>query len=878
MGLKSKRNWSLKSRLTIFMSVIFLTSICTLVFYANRMLYEDMEHISGEQQFAMVSFMAAQIDRELDTRLKALEKIASEINPAMLDNPASLQALLEQRPIFQGLFNDGVFATGSDGTAVAAVPVITGRVGAKYMDRDFISVPIAEGKSMIGQPVMDKKSAAPIFSMTVPILGTKGKAIGALVGMTNLHRSNFLDGLTKNRYGKTGGYLLVAPQYRLVITATDKRRVMTPVSAPGTNRMIDRFLQGYEGSGIAINSLGVEVLASAKRVPAAGWYVAVSLPTKEAFASIHKMKNRFLLISIFLTLFVCGVVWLVTRWLLSPLITSAAAISAMGDPGHAPQPLSIARDDEIGELIAGFNSLLTTLGQREEKLVRSEEKHRSILMAAVEGFCLGDSEGRILEVNEAFCKMTGYSEQELLSMRISDLDAKGSAGETGDHVRKIMMDGHDRFESRHRRKDGSIFDVRINVQYKPVDGGQFVLFSRDITERNQHVDTIRRSEYEFRMLAESMPQIVWIARPDGCIIYFNQQWADYTGLTLEESCGNGYNIPFHADDKQKARDAWQNATANGSSYLLECRLRRADGVYRWWLVRGVPVLDSDGAMLKWFGTCTDIDEIKQTQTELMAAKVAAESANRAKSEFLANMSHEIRTPMNGIMGMAQLLQRTEQSDEQKDYLDTMMSSSRILLSLIDEILDLSKIEQGRIELEHKEFSLRFSISDVIRIQSPFIHRKGLAVKTVIPAEVPDQLVGDQLRFKQVLLNLLSNAVKFTARGGVDISVSIAQLHGGDASLEIVMKDTGIGISAEALTKIFDPFVQADASITRHHGGTGLGLSICKRLAELMGGKVWAESREGVGSEFYLQIPLVVSEQPDRRSVAIPHHGKLTPLA
>jgi two-component system CheB/CheR fusion protein len=223
------------------------------------------------------------------------------------------------------------------------------------------------------------------------------------------------------------------------------------------------------------------------------------------------------------------------------------------------------------------------------------------------------------------------------------------------------------------------------------------------------------------------------------------------------------------------------------------------------------------------------------------------------------MSHEIRTPINGIMGMAQLLEYTRLSNDQREYLDAIRNSSDSLLALVNDVLDLSKIEAGMLELERREFSLRGCVSDVVKSQISLIHAKGLAIRVEIPATVPDNLTGDPLRLKQILLNLVGNAVKFTERGGITLAVGVEARQDDSAQFRFAVADTGIGIKPEVIERIFAPFSQADASTTREFGGSGLGLSICTRLAALMGGTIGVESREGAGSTFHVRIPFAVND-------------------
>ena len=254
-------------------------------------------------------------------------------------------------------------------------------------------------------------------------------------------------------------------------------------------------------------------------------------------------------------------------------------------------------------------------------------------------------------------------------------------------------------------------------------------------------------------------------------------------------------------------------------------------------------------------------ENRRVNEELRTAKTLAEAANTAKTEFLANMSHEIRTPMSGVIGNTQLLRFTDITEEQGRYLTNIESEAKNLLSLINDVLDISKIEAGKLELECVSFSLQGCLSDLLGSQESRIHAKELTLGSAIDTEVPDSLIGDQLRLKQILYNLVGNAIKFTDKGAIQVRVALLERDEDTVRLRFSVSDTGIGIKPEALEKIFAPFSQADSSVTRRFGGTGLGLSICSRLVGKMGGAISVESQEGNGSTFHVNLPFLVNAQP-----------------
>lgn len=335
---------------------------------------------------------------------------------------------------------------------------------------------------------------------------------------------------------------------------------------------------------------------------------------------------------------------------------------------------------------------------------------------------------------------------------------------------------------------------------------------------------------------------------DMALELMNQTFADMHGFTVEELTDNKLPcILAYPELEAFERMEWIRQTGH---VTFESSHLRKDGSIFPARVDATAIKNDDGEVQYYALNVQDITVEKQGERELILAKEAAEAANVTKSQFLANMSHEIRTPLNGIMGTLQLLRLTPLTEEQSEYAQMSMRSSEALLMVLNDILDYSKIEAGKMELERRRFSIRQVIQDVISLFALAAEKKALTLSTSIEGDVPELLLGDPFRLRQILSNLIGNAVKFTPKG--QVSVLVRKLEGsnpGTARVEVCIRDTGIGISPDKMAVLFKSFSQADSSHTRIFGGTGLGLSICKGLVEQMGGEIWARSSFGEGSSF-----------------------------
>jgi PAS domain S-box-containing protein len=639
-----------------------------------------------------------------------------------------------------------------------------------------------------------------------------------------------------------------------------------------------------------------------------------------------------------------------------------------------------------GEVV-GISAIARDIGPRlraERKLRQNEEQLRKIFEHAPFGMWVAAPDGRIVQANPAICRMLGYSEAELVVLRWKDLVHPADMAlshQMGEQLSRdpgICLEG----EKRYIHRNGGTVWAKYRLQRLPDGDGNpevSVIHLEDITERKRKDAALQESEERFRMMADSVPTLMWVSDRTGETQFINKAYRELFGIALEELRDGKWHMRVHPDDAPGYAAAFRRAVEEQKPFRAEGRVRGPDNEWRWlasfaeprfsangeflghiglcpditehkqaeqalagseakfrqlaenirevfWILlpdsgqieyvspayeqvwgrnceclyqhpeswlevihpddqdgarqfftrftrgepaesqyrirthggqekwirdRAFPVRDGDGRLMKVVGIAEDITERKQFEEELIRAREGADAANLAKSRFLANMSHEIRTPMNGVIGMVQLLLDTDLTEEQREFAGIVESSGMALLELIDNILDLSKIEARKASLESLEFDLRAAVETFVKPLHVQSAAKGLTFNWNLSPDIPTRLLGDANRLRQVLNNLCANAIKFTQEGRVTLEAALSCEDEATATVRFTITDTGIGIRADQISGLFSPFAQADSSTTRKFGGTGLGLAICKQLVEMMGGAIGIESPgEDQGSRFW----------------------------
>jgi PAS domain S-box-containing protein len=756
---------SLKTKMATTVSILFLIIFSSGAFFFEKEFEHHFLKIIEDQQYELVTGIAKNIDSKLLEAHNALVSTAgiipTEDMENYLDTQKKVEKIFEDQFFLRTFFDNSIVLFSKTGRIISEYPFDPERYGQNFSFQEYFQYTIKTQRPYISKPYLSSKPPhEPAVMFTAPVFNNKGEIAAVLGGSVSLTSKNMLGGVAHVKIGKTG-YLYLYSIDRTMIVHPDKNRILKQDVQLGANKLFDAALNGFEGTGETVNSRGVHVIASFKRLNAVNWVLAANYPAKEAFLPIRKSRwymAGYTALCIALSILV---IMVLMRKFLSPLSELTLQAEKIGKTDGLKEYVRVETGGEIHALSVSFNAMLKRLNEREEALRSSlsaikekEAKISTILNNTVEGIITINEDKLIETYNPAAKHIFGFAADEVIGKNINMLMPEPYHSQHNQYIDNYLETGTPKVigmgkEAVGKRKDGVIFPIELSVS--EVNLGEKKLFT---------------------------------------------------------------------------------------------------------------------------GILRDITERKKAESALQKAKEAAEAANIAKSEFLATMSHEIRTPMNAIIGMADLLIDTPLSTEQMKYIQIFKSAGENLLNLINDILDLSKIESGHIELEMVEFNMSDLIDKLCEVMAVRAHIKGIELISYIMSDVPTFLVGDPARLRQILTNLLGNAIKFTEKGEVVLTVSQGSgVRGQDEAgfegsrdqrfstqnstlktqnnviLQFSIRDTGIGIPEEKLTMVFDKFTQADTSTTRKYGGTGLGLPISTRLVELMGGNIRVESKENEGSTF-----------------------------
>jgi PAS domain S-box-containing protein len=745
------------------------------------------------------------------------------------------------------------------------------------------------------QPVAESSlTREPTISIATPLFGRDGQRLGVVAANLNLERVDRIV-LQQTGLGDTGETYVVGADRRFVHASLSGGEFANGVASQG----IDRALAGADGRGLYENYRGVPVVGAYRWLPEIGSALVAEQSQAEAFTPARELAFTIGGIGLLVVAFLGTGIYFASRRIARPILAITKTASAV-TAGDLTREAPVLTQDEVGVLAGAFNDMTAQLRRSVETLERRVEERTAELAEALEAQRVAEKRYRgLLEelplvvytdkpdasretsgvpvyisprVEQIFgYPMDAWLEAGFFESILLSEDREGTLGRTVAHLEA----GDERWSLEYRvlAADGRVVWVRDDAWIVRDEHGEpthLQGFMMDVTTQVEAAAELDRQKHYFESLVEISPVAVVTMDTEERVTGWNPAATRQFGYTPEEAVGRSIDdlVLGSEDLLDEGRELAREALTVGRGNRVTQRTRKDGSLVDVEIVM-VPLI-VDGEHAGFYAIYHDISDLQEARRQ-------ADAANEAKSVFLASMSHEIRTPMNAIIGMSGLLLRTELDSGQRESAEIVRTSGEALLAIINDILDFSKIEAGRMELEIAPFDLRRCVDGVLALIGSLASSKGLELTSEIGNEVPRTVIGDVSRLRQILLNMLSNAVKFTDEGSVTLTADASSLgEGGDIEIHFTVHDTGIGISADGIGRLFQSFSQADASISRRFGGTGLGLAISHRLVEAMGGTMWAES-EGVpgrGSTFHATIATREAAQTVRDAEGAPRPGAL----
>jgi len=612
----SYQKTKIKAKLIALVFFILICSFGMQTYINTQQIQHDMERILSAQQFSVASYMADDIENKIRFRMDILAAAANNVTPSLLNNPDKARSYLQSNNILNTLFKEGVIIISADGIGIADYPIVPGRQGYKFSNIESFSETMKTGQTSIGKPRLGNISKKPIVAITSPIKDKSGHVIGMLAGVSSLSDPTLFGQIENATFGNSGYVAIDVPKYGIIATSSDHSRILDKMAKPGVNKMLDKFVAGYEGSGIAINSKGIETLTSAKAIPSAGWIVQIVLPTQEAFAPARAMQWRAYKISGGLSILAVLLAWFFLRRVLHPLDVATTEIHHMISGKGTLHPLPVSSQDEVGILLNNFNKLIQQRNEVEQALIQSEETLRTIIETEPECVKILALDGTLLQMNRAGLNMIqADTEEQVIGLKVvqlllpehqdafNALNAKTSQGGSGSLEFEIIgLKGEHCWLNTH------------SVPMRNARGDIVGLLSvtRDITEKKRLELQLRRYE----AIVQSSEDAIISKGLDGIIISWNPGAESVFGYTADEMIGKTNAILLPEDRKHEENDILQKIQSGNTIKSFETVQLRKDGVLISISVTISPIFDSHGKIVGTSEIARDITEKKRAEQEL----------------------------------------------------------------------------------------------------------------------------------------------------------------------------------------------------------------------------------------------------------------------
>ncbi|MBB3220188.1 PAS domain S-box protein [Pseudoduganella umbonata] len=890
----------LGSWLALWLAVSVLLSTTVLVLLIGHLATGALKQSIAVALTERARYAAQQLDGTMFERYREVQFLASRPeftrpDMAAADRRRAAEGLQSSYPLYAwigmaGLDGKVLAATGGllQGVDVAKRPWFSGALAGRHVHD-------VHDAKLLAKLLPREEGGPPRFvDVAFPVRGDDGRVHGVLAAHLNWRWAEAMRLQIDAAGGSDGETLIVGRDGKVLagpgaVTGTVVDTAVLEAARRGRyDHAEERWADGrdYLVGGAATHGLG--------GYPGLGWTVLTRQETRAAYAEVRALQVRVAMVGLAVALAFSLIGWRVSRRITRPLQKAAALAAAIEEGSSHAISVPHGSFTELAALTGAVNTSLSRLKDKERQLTQvnaeleervaqrtrdvaqsletvrhNEARIRAILETAHDAFIGMDSAGRITDWNPRAEQLFGWAREEVLGLLLHDVAVpRASRAAHAAGLARFLAGGDSRvvgkrIEVTALRRDGGEFPVAMTIGLIDVNGSRsFGAFLDDISERRRIERELADSERFLRTVADNSPALIAYLDRDEVYRFANRRFETLLGVDPVHMIGKRLGDLVGPQIYGTLR-GYIDTVLSGQAVHFETEFAMP-GWPGYFMADYIPSIGTDGAVQGFHVMAMDITDRKMAELAQARNERLAQAASRAKSEFVANVSHEIRTPLNAVLGLAHLLDNSALAPQQREYVNMIQSCGKTLVGVIDDVLDFSKIEAGRVDIA----ALPFEMGEIVEAAATAMRASAKPLELVVDVEpdLPAAFIGDAVRLQQVLLNLVGNALKFTAQGQVVFTVARLGQHGNTATVRFAVRDTGIGIDPEQQTRLFTPFEQADAGISRRFGGTGLGLTIARQLTELMGGRIELSSVPGEGSEFSVTLPLTCAPPPARLDV------------